>query len=58
MIVRILGEGQWRIEGAGQAELNGLDDAIEAAVRAGDQARLAEALRSLHDKVRSVEEKL
>lgn len=54
MIVRILGEGQWRIEGAGNAELNALDDAVEAAVRAGDQERLTEALGRLHDKVRAV----
>lgn len=54
MIVRILGEGQWRIESAGQAELNALDDAVEAAVADGDQERLAEALRQLHDKVRAV----
>lgn len=54
MIVRILGEGQWRIESAGQAELNALDDAVESAVADGDQERLAEALRQLHDKVRAV----
>lgn len=54
MIVRILGEGQWRIEGAGQSELNALDDAIEAAVEAGDQEQLAAALQQLHDKVRAV----
>jgi hypothetical protein len=54
MIVRILGEGQWRIESAGQAELNALDDEIEAAVKASDQDRLAQALRRLHDKVRAV----
>ena len=54
MIVRILGEGQWRIEGPGQAELNALDDAIETAVTADDQEQLAQALRQLHDKVRAV----
>lgn len=54
MIVRILGEGQWRIEGAGQAELNALDDAVESAVAANDQEKLAQALRQLHDKVRAV----
>jgi hypothetical protein len=54
MIVRILGEGQWRIESAGQAELSTLDDEIEAAVRASDQERLAQALSQLHDKVRAV----
>ncbi len=54
MIVRILGEGQWRIEDGAQAGLNALDDAIETAVKAGDQARLGEALRRLHDQVRDV----
>lgn len=54
MIVRVLGEGQWRIESAGQVELNALDDAVEAAVQAGDQEKLAEALRQLHDKVRAI----
>lgn len=54
MIVRILGEGQWRIEGTDHAELNALDDAIETAVGSGDQDQLAAALRQLHDKVRAV----
>jgi PspA-Associated protein len=54
MIVRVLGEGQWRIEGAARSELNAVDDAVEAAVRSGDQEQLAEALRQLHDKVRAI----
>ena len=54
MIVRILGEGQWRMDDAARAELNVLDDAVEAAVRAGDQAALGTALNNLHDKVREV----
>ena len=54
MIVRILSEGQWRIESGVQAGLNALDDAIEAAVSAGDQAQLGEALQRLHDQVRAV----
>ena len=54
MIVRILGEGQWRMDDAARAELNGLDDQVEAAVRAGDQAALAAALHQLHDKVRDL----
>lgn len=53
MIVRILGEGQWRIEDAGRAELNALDDDVEAAVQADDQQRLGEALQRLHEKVRA-----
>ena len=54
MIVRILSEGQGRIESGSQAGLNALDDAIEAAVQASDQERLAEALQRLHDQVRAV----
>ncbi|MDN5762442.1 MAG: hypothetical protein L0H41_09020 [Microlunatus sp.] len=52
MIVRILGEGQWRISDATRVGLNALDDAIEHAVQDGDQTRLAEALQKLHDEVR------
>lgn len=54
MIVRILGEGQWRIESTGRAELNVLDDEIEAAVQADDQTSLGEALLRLHDRVRAI----
>lgn len=54
MIVRILGEGQWRIENAVRAELNSLDDEIEAAVQADDQERLGAALTRLHDRVREI----
>ncbi len=54
MIVRILSEGQWRIDGDAHTALNSLDDAVEAAVGAGDQERLAEALRRLHDQVRAL----
>ena len=54
MIVRILSEGQWRIESGAQAGLNALDDAVEAAVQSGDQAQLGAALQRLHDQVRAV----
>jgi len=53
MIVRILNEGQWLVEDHLVDELNGLDDAVEKAVAAGDQDQLASALSSLLDKVRS-----
>ncbi|MET0695436.1 MAG: hypothetical protein ABWY56_15995 [Propionibacteriaceae bacterium] len=53
MIVRILNGGQWQVEDHLLDELNGLDDAVEKAVAAGDQAQLATALSSLLDKVRS-----
>ena len=54
MIVRILSEGQWRIDGDAHTALNALDDAVEAAVQAGDQAQLGQALQRLHDQVRAV----
>lgn len=54
MIVRILSEGQWRIDGDAHTALNSLDDAVEAAVSAGDQEQLGAALRSLHDQVRAL----
>ena len=53
MIVRILNEGQWVIDDAVNTELNGLDDAVEHAVKSGDQAELAAALHLLLEKVRT-----
>jgi hypothetical protein len=54
VIIRVLNEGQWRVEDSVRAELNGLDDAVEQAVREGDQDRLGVALQQLLDKVRLV----
>jgi hypothetical protein len=53
MIVRILNEGQWLVGDHLVDELNALDDAVEKAVRAGDQELLASSLTSLLDKVRT-----
>lgn len=53
MIVRILSEGQWELGDDAVRNLNPLDDEVEAAVAAGDQAQLAEALHSLLEQVRS-----
>lgn len=53
MIIRILGEGQWRIDDGAVPDLNRLDDSVERAVRVGDQAQLTAALRSLLQEVRS-----
>ena len=53
MIVRILGEGQWRIQDAVVADLNRLDDQVEAAVSAGDEAGLESALHALLEEVRT-----
>lgn len=36
MIIRILGEGQFRLDGDGHGEVNRLDDALQQAADAGD----------------------
>ena len=53
MIVRILNEGQWRIEDGAVADLNRLDDAVEDAVATNDEAELASALNALLQEVRT-----
>ena len=53
MIVRILGEGQWRIEQDVVADLNRLDDQVEDAVQTGHEAELATALHALLEEVRT-----
>lgn len=52
MIVRILGEGQYRLEDAELDLLNALDDDVDAAARAGDASRLKVALERLLAEVR------
>jgi hypothetical protein len=54
MIVRILGEGQLRVDDSATAELNVLDAALEKAVNAGDEQALRSALGALLDRVRSL----
>jgi hypothetical protein len=53
MIVRILGEGQWRIEDGTLDALNELDDKVEHAVESGDEAAFGAALGELLTAVRS-----
>lgn len=53
MIVRILGEGQFRVDDAVAAELQALDSDLEAAVEHNDQDALSAALRALLDRTRS-----
>ncbi len=53
MIVRILGEGQYDVADDALAGLNELDDALESAIEAGDEAVFASALSALHDAVRT-----
>ena len=53
MIVRILGEGQYRLDDAELDLLNALDDDVEAAVRAGDEEWLRRALGRLLEEIRT-----
>ena len=54
MIVRILGEGQLRIDDAELDGLNALDDDVIAAVDAGDETKFRTALTALLAKVREL----
>jgi hypothetical protein len=53
VIVRILGEGQFRLDDEATAELNQLDAVLEAAVDHGDEAAFAAALANLLAQVRA-----
>jgi hypothetical protein len=53
MIVRILGEGQFRVDDDAAAELNRRDAELEAAVERGDEAGLAATLDGLLSHVRA-----
>jgi hypothetical protein len=53
VIVRILGEDQFRLDDSTVAELNRLDSELEAAVDRDDQAAFTAALRALLDQVRA-----
>jgi hypothetical protein len=52
MIVRILGEGQFRVNDDAAADLNRMDADLEAAVERGDEAGLTATLNSLLAHVR------
>ena len=53
MIVRILGEGQFRVDDAATAELNLLDADLETAVEHSDEAAFTAALTRLLAQVRT-----
>jgi hypothetical protein len=53
VIVRILGEGQFRVDDSAATELNQLDNDLEAAVNRGDEAAFAAALTHLLAEVRA-----
>jgi len=58
MIVRIMGEGQLRLDDSAIDELNHLDEALEAAVERHDQEAFTPALQTLLEKARSLGEPL
>lgn len=53
MIVRVSGEGQYRIEGGANGQLNELDNAVVAAVKAGDEGGYRASYDALLQFVRS-----
>ncbi len=58
MIVRISAEGQWRLSDAARERVNELDNAVVAAVDAGDDAGFQAALAELLAMVRVEGEEL
>jgi len=58
VIVRLLGEGQFRVDDSLLARLNELDTQVEQAVEAGDERALWPGLQALADAVRENGEKL
>ena len=58
MIVRLLGEGQFRVDDSLLARLNELDAQVEQAVEVGDERALWAGLQALADAVRENGEKL
>lgn len=52
MIIRILGEGQFRVDDATAAQLQALDADVESAVNRNDQAALTAALGALLTRAR------
>jgi len=54
MIIRIMGEGQLRLDEAAVEELNKLDAALELAVEQNDEPSFSSALQALLAKARAV----
>ncbi|MFE7772385.1 hypothetical protein ACFU5O_00465 [Streptomyces sp. NPDC057445] len=52
MIVRIMGEGQWRVDDGHFGELNKLDDELLAEMESGDEDGFRRTLCGLLDAVR------
>jgi hypothetical protein len=54
MIVRILGEGQLRIDDSAASELNELDARLESTVERNDESAVRPALEELLQRVRAI----
>jgi hypothetical protein len=54
MIVRIMGEGQYRIDDSDRDNLNELDNAAVAAAEGGDETTFLKTFQTLLDHVREV----
>jgi hypothetical protein len=54
MIVRILGEGQLRIDDSAASELNELDARLESMVERDDESAFRPALEELLERVRAI----
>jgi hypothetical protein len=53
VIIRVMGEGQWRVDDDLASRLNAIDDEVGRALEAGDQAAMTDALQRLAEMVRS-----
>ena len=58
MIVRIMGEGQWRVADSHLLELNKLDDELLAEMERGDEEGFRRTLGALLDAIRRLGEPL
>jgi chromosome condensin MukBEF complex kleisin-like MukF subunit len=58
VIVRVMGEGQWRVDDGLASKLNELDEEVAKAVEAGDQNALTAKLRELAEAVKGGGSKL
>ncbi|MCL4242169.1 MAG: hypothetical protein KJ048_12545 [Dehalococcoidia bacterium] len=53
MIIRLMGEGQWRVDEKLQNELNNIDAELDADAREGDGAEFARHLVAMHELIQS-----
>jgi len=54
VIIRLMGEGQYRLDDDAVGELNGIDNAAAAALERGDEEELRAQLERLAERVRAL----